>query len=138
MDILEELTATLASKSDDFNLYRESLDLLPIGVAVISSRIVTWANKKTVGLFGYDTLSEVVGRNSSEFYISREEFERCGRECYPNGGSTFARMRKKDGREIWILIRVQISNAINGRALVLFCSLESIRKLCSKFGGGCT
>ena len=134
LEILEELTTSLLNESEDYNLYKEALDLLPIGVAIISSRIVTWTNVKTLSLFGYSSLSEIVGQNCTQFYISRDEYERAGRDCYPDGGQTMARMRMKDGSEKIMNIRVQIHNAKIGRALVIFCSLNSLKNICRKFG----
>ena len=136
LSVLEELTARLTNSSPDESLYKEALDLLPLGVAIISSRIVTWGNKKVIGLLGYSDVSEIRGKSTSDFYISREEYERAGRECYPSG-QTLARMKMKDGTEKLLFLRVMEHNAGNGRALVTFCSLESLKRLCSKFGGGC-
>ena len=136
LEVLEELTSSLININDEFNLYKEALDLLPFGVAIISSRIVTWANKRTLQLFGYDYLSEVVGENSFKFYSSTEEYERAGKACYPNGGSVLAKMKKKDGSEMWVFIRVQLSNIENGRTLAVFCGLEGLQKMCAQFGTG--
>lgn len=135
MDILEELTVSLSNTSPEMNLYKEALDFLPMGVAIISSRIVTWANNKLLEMLGYSSLSEVLGKNSLEFYYSRDEYERAGRECYPSG-KTMARMKMKDGTEKLIFIRVMESNPETGRALVIFCSIESLRRLCQNLGGG--
>lgn len=138
LDILEELTASLLNVSEDINLYRDTLDLLPIGVAIISSRLVTWCNKKTLKLFGYHSMSEVLGCNTQQFYSSRAEFERVGKICYPNGGSTMAIMKKRDQTETCMLIRVQVNNPETGQALVIFCGLEGLKKICARFGkGGC-
>jgi hypothetical protein len=137
LEILEELTTSLLKQPESHNLFKDALDLLPVGVAIISSRIVTWANKKTLQLFGYHSLSEVVGDNCEKFYISREEYERAGKICYPNGGSTVARMRKSDNSETSMLIRVQVSNNENGRALVVFCGLEGLKKICNTVNGHC-
>lgn len=134
LDILDELTASLINVNQDINLYEETLNLLPMGVAVISSRIVTWANRSALDLFGYDNLSEVTGKNSNIFYASRDEYERAGKKCYPNGGHTLAKMKRKNGGIVWIFINVHVSNMENGRAFVIFCSLDNIRRLCGYFG----
>lgn len=136
LDILEELTVSLSNTSPEMNLYKEALDFLPMGVAIISSRIVTWANHKLLDMLGYSDLSEVIGKNAAEFYWSRDEYERAGRECYPSG-KIMARMRMKNGAEKLIFIRVMESNPETGRALVIFCSIESLKRLCHNLGGEC-
>ena len=90
LEVLEELTTSLLNVSDDVNLYKETLDLLPMGIAILSSRVITWANKRTLKIFGYNNLSEVVGKNSLIFYASRDEFETSGKTCYPDGGHCLA------------------------------------------------
>jgi hypothetical protein len=135
LEVLEELTSSLVNTSPESQLYKDALDLLPIGVAIISSRIVTWGNIKCLTLFGYSSVSEIIGKNTCDFYSSRSEYERSGKACYPRG-ETLARMKRKDGDESMMHIRVVTSNE-TGRALVTFCSLDSIRKLCDKFGGTC-
>jgi hypothetical protein len=136
LSVLEALTERLVNTYPEDSLYKESLDLLPLGVAIISSRIVTWGNKKILSLLGYESVDEIVGKSTLDFYISRTEYERAGSECYPSG-QTLARMRMKDGTEKLIFLRVMEHNIKNGRALVTFCSLESLKRLCSNFGGGC-
>ena len=135
LDVLEELTATLVNASPGTQLYKDALDLLPLGVAIISSRIVTWGNRKCITLFGYDSNEDIIGRNTLDFYISRDEFERAGEVCYPKG-ETIARMKTKDGSEKLMHVRV-ITSDTSGRALVVFCSLDSIKKLCDRYGCVC-
>lgn len=134
LETLEELTTLLVTKNGPSNLYRDAIDILPIGIAIISSRIITWCNKKILCDLGYDTLSEVVGKNSVAFYSSREEYERVGTICYPNGGIALTEMRRKDGTTINVIINVHLHSICNGRALVLFYTVDDLKSLCAAYG----
>ena len=80
---------------------RVVLNTIPIGVGQIKNRKVLWANPALEAILGYAP-GETVGMDTASFYATREEYDRLGREAYPQlaqGGicTTEAEMRRKDG-----------------------------------------
>ncbi len=93
------------------------LDNIASGVFLLKSRLVTWANRKAAGLFGY-LPEEIIRKDTSIFYPDRESFEQLGREAYPllaqgKVYSTEREMKKKGGELIWCSIVGQAINAVD-------------------------
>jgi PAS domain S-box-containing protein len=84
------------------------LDNIANGVFFLKNRVVKWANRRAVMMFGY-SLEEMVGKDTSIFYPDRESFQQLGHEAYPllvrgRTYSTERQMKKKGGGIIWCSI----------------------------------
>ncbi|MBN2134767.1 MAG: PAS domain S-box protein [Acidobacteria bacterium] len=80
----------------------------PVGIGVISNRIMQWANKHVLDMSGY-TLDEMIGKSTKIFYVSEDEYLRAGKELYQqiqkNGiGSVETQFRKKNGDVIYVIM----------------------------------
>ncbi len=80
----------------------------PIGIGVVSNRIIQSVNDLLCQMTGY-TAEELIGKSSSSLYQTQEEFEYVGREKYgqiaqKGSGSVETRWQKKDGTIIDILL----------------------------------
>jgi PAS domain S-box-containing protein len=77
------------------------LDAVPLGIVFIRERKVEWANDALLEMLGVCP-DELLGRSTSGFYASTEDYERIGSEGYRQLAagqvySTEARLRRKDG-----------------------------------------
>ncbi len=80
----------------------------PMGIGVVSDRIVGWTNEQVSVLTGY-ARDELEGRSASMLYESQEEFERVGRVKYAaiakgRTGTVETRWKRKDGALIDVLL----------------------------------
>ena len=80
---------------------RALLDGAGIGIALIKDRHLKWTNSEFSNIFGYSE-AELDNVCTELFYLSRDEFERDGKEAYPlmDSGERFAiesQMVRKDG-----------------------------------------
>ena len=55
----------------------------PAGIGMISDRIFKWANDSFCEMTGYGK-NEIIGTSTQALYLDQDEFERVGREIYPN------------------------------------------------------
>lgn len=102
MQVLEELTEHLALKDEEIRKsekrLRTVLDLAPLGMFLVTNRIIRWSNKRLCEITGY-TFDELKAQSTRILYQSDEEFIRVGREVY-NGAQeacTRTKIMKKDG-----------------------------------------
>jgi PAS domain S-box-containing protein len=77
------------------------LDHAGVGIAFLRDRRIVRCNRELARMFGYRE-AELRGETTRLLYPSEEEFERCGRQSYPEvaRGSPFSaeiRLRRKDG-----------------------------------------
>ncbi len=80
----------------------------PIGIGLVSERVLLWVNDQLCSMIGYDR-EEVVGRSARVLYPSQEEFDWVGLEKYDQiraygTGSVETRWLHKDGRIIDVLL----------------------------------
>ena len=105
IDRKRALDALRASEDSLSSLFQ----VLPTGIGVVQNRVLIEANDRYCEIFGYEH-DEMIGMNARDLYVSEEEFLRCGEEIYgpikEHGvGSTEGHMVRKDGREIYVLIK---------------------------------
>jgi len=80
----------------------------PMGIGVVSDRIVGWSNEQVSVLTGY-ARDELEGRSARMLYEDQEEFERVGRVKYAEiaegrTGTVETRWKRKDGALIDVLL----------------------------------
>lgn len=80
----------------------------PIGISLVTDRVVHRANPRFHALFGSGP-DGIVGKSTEVFYPDREAFEAFGREFYPALGrgervDTVRVMRRFDGTDFWCRI----------------------------------
>jgi PAS domain S-box-containing protein len=80
----------------------------PIGIGVISKRVVVQANEQICKMIGY-TKEEIIGQNISIFHDNKEEYNRVGAIFEKIKGREIAniitKLKRKDGRIIDVLLR---------------------------------
>lgn len=86
-------------------LQQTILDTISVGLTYVKDRKQEWANMGFAHLFGYSP-EETIHAKTSLYYSTEEEYQRIGREGYPelakgNVYSTEALMKKKDGTQCW-------------------------------------
>ena len=95
-----------------------SLDLifraLPLGVATAKNRVITSVNDRLCEITGYSR-EEIIGQDSSKFYMTEAEFERVGKAIYSETARTGvcsieACWRHKTGRKIYILLGAAVAH----------------------------
>lgn len=129
MEVLEQLTKQLVKNTPESHNYAEILDAVPIGIGIFRSRVCMWMNHFGCRIFGYDHCKDIVGLNSVSLYADRAEYERVGKCIYP-AGITVAKVKKYDGSEERVIVRITNSDIETGQALVLFYSVEDMTYLC--------
>lgn len=129
IEVLEQLTEKLVNSPQVTSTYLDVLDAVPVGIGLFTSRICMWMNHFGCRLFGYDHCSELIGKNSLILYSTRDEYERIGKAIYPFG-ITVAKVKKYDGSERQVIVRILKSDIETGKALVLFYSCEDMEYLC--------
>lgn len=94
-----------------------SLDLifraLPLGVATAKNRVITSVNDRLCEITGYSR-EEIIGQDSSKFYVTEAEFERVGKALYSETARTGlcsieACWRHKTGRKIHTLLGAAVA-----------------------------
>jgi PAS domain S-box-containing protein len=108
-----ERAGTKGGKNED--ALRESeatlkgiLRAAPIGIGIVTNRILGWTNDYITNLLGYSH-DELMGQNARILYESDEEFQRIALVKHPQVeqygvGSVETRFRRKDGKFIDILL----------------------------------
>ncbi len=93
---------------DSETFLRKIFDVSPIGIVLLIDRMFVKVNSFMCKMAGYSE-EELLGKSARLFYPDDEEFNRVGRDIYPqteNGGMgiTETRVRRKDGSIINILL----------------------------------
>ena len=87
---------------------RSIMKVAPIGIGVVSDRIIKWVNDKVCNLVGYSR-EELIGESSRIVYTDDKEFDRVGNLKYSQikkegSGTIETRWKRKDGKIIDILL----------------------------------
>jgi len=83
-------------------MLKDILDTSPVGINLAENRVVKWANKSWMEMFGFEHGSEYEGKDARILYDSDAEYERVGRALYENirhrtPAETDAVLRRTDG-----------------------------------------
>jgi PAS domain S-box-containing protein len=127
MDITERKRAEEALKASETSL-ASIFRAAPIGIGLVSNRILKQVNDQMCTLVGY-TREELVGNSSRMVYPSDEEFEFVGREKYrqireQGTGTVETRWRRKDGVIIDVLLSSTPVDPDDPAAGVTFTALD--------------
>ncbi|HTZ38687.1 MAG TPA: PAS domain S-box protein, partial [Syntrophales bacterium] len=106
-DITEKRRAQEALRQSEA-LLKSTLQASPAGIGLVVSRVFQWSNEQLSVTTGYSR-DELVGHSARMLYPDEQEFERVGREKYPEIlkggiGSLETRWVRKDGavRDIYL------------------------------------
>jgi len=107
-DLTERREAERALRESE-SMLRTVFQAAPIGMGLIKDRILGWVNERMSAITGYTT-KELMGMAARQLYETQEEYDRVGRVKYAQiaergTGSVEARMVRKDGRAIDVLLR---------------------------------
>ncbi len=85
-------------------------DSTPVGIGIIKNRVLHWTNDNLCSMLGYES-NCLQGKNTRNFYIDRQEYERVGTDLYSkldihNKGLVETKLVKKDGTFLHCRIRV--------------------------------
>ena len=113
LEILEELTKHLAKKDEEIQKsekrLRTVLDLAPLGMFLVTNRIIRWSNKRLCEITGY-SYEELKHQSTRILYQSDVEFERVGREVYTGAteACTRTKIMRKNGELIPCTLHVVV------------------------------
>jgi len=87
------------------------LDASPIGIVLAEDRVIKWANKGMVRLFGYERIEDFIELPAKKIYVSEEEYKRVGNLLYEvlkkeEIAETEVLFKRKDGSPFWGLLRI--------------------------------
>lgn len=110
------------------NKMRSIFRAAPIGIGVVSNRVLTEVNDFACKTLGY-TRNELINQNSSMLYYNNEEYEKTRKKIYTeiaNFGSSsiITRVRRKDGAVLDILLSSCPLNSDDPSAGVTFTALD--------------
>jgi PAS domain S-box-containing protein len=107
VDMTERKRAEQALRDSEAML-QSVLRAAPMGIGLVSDRMIGWTNEQVSVLTGY-TRQELEGRSARTLYEDQEEFERVGRVKYGaiakgRTGTVETRWKRKDGTLIDVLL----------------------------------
>lgn len=110
MDITRRKEAEQQLKETKETL-QKILDASPIGIVLAEDRVIKWANKEMVRLFGYESVEDFIDLPAKRCYASEEEYRRVGDLLYEalkkkEIAETEALFKRKDGSHFWGLLRM--------------------------------
>lgn len=123
LEILEELTEHLTQKDTEIKKsekrLRTVLDLAPLGMFLVTNRIIRWSNRRLCDITGY-SFEELKHQSTRILYQSDLEFERVGAEVYTGApeASTRTKIMKKSGELIPCTLHVVIIDQCDNDAVV--------------------
>jgi PAS domain S-box-containing protein len=130
-DITDQKQAQ-ASLVQNEALLRSIHQAAPMGIGVVTSRVLEWTNDQLSRMTGY-TAEELRGKSARIFYADDEEFDRVGRHKYADirskgTGSIVTVWRRKDGRLISVYLSSTPIDPGNLSAGVVFTALDITEK----------
>ena len=113
-------------------LLRSIHQAAPMGIGVVTSRVLEWTNDQLSRMTGY-TAEELRGKSARIFYADDEEFDRVGRHKYAEihskgTGSIVTVWRRKDGRMINVYLSSTPIDPGDLSAGVVFTALDITEK----------
>jgi PAS domain S-box-containing protein len=130
-DITDQKQAQ-ASLEQNEALLRSIHQAAPMGVGVVTNRVLEWTNEPLSRMTGY-TAEELRGKSARIFYADDEEFDRVGRHKYADirskgTGSIVTAWRRKDGRPISVYLSSTPIDPGDLSAGVVFTALDITEK----------
>ncbi|MBT6006341.1 MAG: PAS domain S-box protein [Prolixibacteraceae bacterium] len=135
-DITERRQAEESVKKQDAKI-QSIFRSAPVGIGVVSNRIITQVNSRLCEITGY-TADELIGQNSILLYPTQQEYENVGKNKYDQikekgTGTVETRLIRKDGRIIDVLLSSTPINQFDLNEGVTFTALDiTKRKLAEK------
>ena len=130
-DITDQKQAQAALVQNEA-LLRSIHQAAPMGIGVVTSRVLDWTNEPLCRMTGY-TAEELRGKSARIFYADDEEFDRVGRHKYAEirskgTGSIVTVWRRKDGRPISVYLSSTPIDPGDLSAGVVFTALDVTEK----------
>ena len=127
VDISERMRAELSLFESEAKM-RSIFHVAPVGIGVVSNRVLTEVNERFCEITGYSK-NELIGSSSKIIYPSDDEFEYVGSEKYRqiaiNGtGTVETRFKRKDGSLIDVLLSSTPINPDDHSFGVTFTTLD--------------
>jgi len=120
---IEELTEKLSNKEDELRKseqrLRTVLDLAPLGMFLVTNRIIRWSNRRLCDLTGY-SFEELKHQSTRILYQNDAEFDRVGKAVYTGApeASTKTKIMKKDGSLLQCTLHVVLIDQCDNDAVV--------------------
>ncbi|MFA5182201.1 MAG: PAS domain S-box protein [Syntrophales bacterium] len=126
-DITERIRTEQALRDREFNL-RSIFRVAPIGIGLVSNRIIRRVNDRLCAMIGYSR-EELLGKSARILYRTDEEFDWVGKEKYrqiaeQGTGSVETRWIRKDGAVIDVFLSSTPLDTANLEAGVTFTALD--------------
>jgi len=125
---ITELKKTEKALRDSEFMMRSIFRAAPVGIGVVSNRIIKMVNQRMCEMVGY-AAEELIGKNARFLYPTDEEYEYVGREKYmqikeKGTGTVETRLKCKDGRIIDVVLSSTPIDLSNLEAGVTFTALD--------------
>ena len=126
-DITDRKMTEQALKESEKTL-RSIFRAAPIGIGLVSDRVILQVNDKICDMLGYSR-DELLGKSSRILYLSDKDYERIGREKYKQIreggiGTVETRLKRKDGRDIDIILNSSVLDPTDLSKGVTFTALD--------------
>jgi len=123
MQMIAELTEHLSKKETELKKseqrLRTVLDLAPLGMFLVTNRVIRWSNKRLCDLTGY-SFEELKFQSTRILYKDDAEFIRVGEAVYTGAleASTKTKIMKKDGSLLPCTLHVVLIDQCDNDAVV--------------------
>jgi len=107
IDITERKKSAIEISNKEATL-RSIYRAAPVGIGLVSNRIIKWTNDRIAVMLGYSK-EEIAGQSARFLYLSQDEFDRVGREKYQQIaekgiGTVETKWQCKDGTVLDVLL----------------------------------
>jgi PAS domain S-box-containing protein len=126
-DVTEKMAAEKALDAER-NLLETILKTAPTGVGLLIKRQFIWVNQRMLQMTGYSQ-SKLIGKSARILYPDKAEFDRVGREKYPQliktgTGVIETKWKRKDGKIIDVLLTSSSLKPKNPGEGVIFTAVD--------------
>lgn len=133
IDITEQKKAEESLKESEKKI-RSIIRAAPVGLGVISNRVILDVNDRLCDMMGY-AKEELIGKNVRILYVSDDEYEKAGQQMYgqleaQGIGALEARLKTKDGEVLNLMLSVtpiDPANLSTGITFTAFDVTERVR-----------